>query len=59
MKAIAAARAGKHLVIEKPICLSYEDAVMMRDAIREAGVNVCVGFECRFSAHFAMIRSDR
>ncbi|MCH8293901.1 Gfo/Idh/MocA family oxidoreductase [Candidatus Poribacteria bacterium] len=56
-QAIAAARAGKHLIIEKPICLTYEDAKAVRDAIRESGVNVCVCFECRYSAHFKMIRS--
>ena len=56
-QAIAAARAGKHLVIEKPICLGWEDARAMRDAIRKAGVKVCVCFECRFSAHFTLVRS--
>ncbi|HEY2586288.1 MAG TPA: Gfo/Idh/MocA family oxidoreductase [Tepidisphaeraceae bacterium] len=56
-QAIAAARAGKHLIIEKPIALSYEDAVRVRDAVRRAGVQVCVCFECRYSAHFTMIKS--
>jgi len=56
-QAIAAAEAGKHLIIEKPICLTYDDAKRVRDAIRKAGVNVCVCFECRYSAHFTMIRS--
>lgn len=56
-QAIAAAQAGKHLIIEKPICLTYADAKAIRDAIREAGVNVCVCFECRYSAHFTLIRS--
>jgi predicted dehydrogenase len=51
-QAIAAAQAGKHLLIEKPICLNWEDARAMRQAIRKAGVQVCVCFECRFSAHF-------
>jgi len=54
---IAAAQAGKHLVIEKPISLSYDDAKAMRAAIREAGVLSCVCFECRFSKHFTLIRS--
>ena len=54
---IAAAEAGKHLIIEKPICLNFEDAKRVRDAIAKAGVKVCVCFECRFSAHFTMIRS--
>lgn len=56
-QAIAAARAGKHLIIEKPIALNYADALRVRDAVHTAGVRVCVCFECRYSAHFTMIRS--
>ena len=56
-QAVAAAEAGKHLLIEKPICLSYEDLKRVRDAIAAAGLQSCVCFECRFSAHFSMIRS--
>ncbi len=54
---IAAAEAGKHVLIEKPITLSFEDTKAVRDAIRVAGVQSCVCFECRYSAHFSMIRS--
>jgi predicted dehydrogenase len=54
---IAAAQAGKHLIIEKPIALSFSDAKAMRQAIREAGVQACVCFEVRFSTHFSLIRS--
>ena len=54
---IAAAQAGKHILIEKPICLSFDDLKRVRDAIQKARVKVCVCFECRFSAHFTMIRS--
>ncbi|MDA2927050.1 Gfo/Idh/MocA family oxidoreductase [Acidobacteria bacterium AH-259-G07] len=56
-QAIAAAKAGKHLLIEKPICLTFEDATAVRQAIQEGEVNVCVCFECRFSQHFSLIRS--
>jgi predicted dehydrogenase len=56
-QAIAAARAGKHLLIEKPIALSYEDARAVRAAIREAGVGTCVCFEVRFSGQATAIRS--
>ncbi len=56
-QAIAAAEAGKHLVIEKPIAISYDDVKNVRDAIRKNGVSACVCFECRYSAHFTMIRS--
>lgn len=49
-QAIAAARAGKHLIIEKPLALNPEDLHAVRDAVREAGVRVCVCFECRYSS---------
>src|SRR4029078_12674896 len=54
---IAAAKAGKHLVIEKPLSITFEDTKRMRDAIERANVLTCVCFECRFSAHFTMIRA--
>ena len=56
-QAIAAAKAGKHLIIEKPVALSFEDARRMKAAIDEARVKTCVCFELRFSAHFSMIRA--
>jgi predicted dehydrogenase len=56
-QSIAAARAGKHLIIEKPLCLTVEDLAAMKRAIEDAGVGVCVCFECRFSEHFSMIQS--
>ncbi len=56
-QAIAAARAGKHLIIEKPIAISYADALAMRKAIREANVKSCVCFEVRFSQQGTLLRS--
>jgi predicted dehydrogenase len=56
-QAIAAARAGKHLIIEKPIALNWKDAKKVRDAIRKARVRAMVGFEVRFSAQFVLIKS--
>lgn len=56
-QSIAAARAGKHLIIEKPLCLTVGDLRAMRRAIEDAGVGVCVCFECRFSQHFTLIQS--
>lgn len=54
---IAAARARKHLIIEKPISIRWEDAKAMKAAIDKAGVQACVCFEVRFSAQFTLIRS--
>ena len=47
---VAAAQAGKHLIIEKPITLSLEDARRVAAAVKAAGVKTCVCFECRFSS---------
>lgn len=55
--AIAAARAGKHVMIEKPVALDIADTLRIRDAVSAAGVRSCVGFECRFSMHFSLVRS--
>jgi len=49
---IAAAKAGKHLIIEKPLCLSLKDLRAMEAAIKKATVKTCVCFECRFSSQF-------
>ena len=56
-QAVAAAEAGKHLIIEKPIALTPADAARIQSAVEKAGVSVCVCFECRYSVHFTMIRS--
>lgn len=49
---IAAARAGKHLIIEKPLCLSLKDLRAMQKAVKAARVKTCVCFECRYSSQF-------
>jgi len=49
---IAAAQAGKHLIIEKPLCLSLADLRAMRKAINQSGIKTCVCFECRYSSQF-------
>jgi len=51
-EAIAAARAGKHLIIEKPLALTLADCRAMLDAARAAGVRTCVCLECRWSSQF-------
>lgn len=56
-QAIAAARAGKHIILEKPIALSWEDCLAVEEAVTAAGVKACVCFECRFSSQFQAIRS--
>jgi predicted dehydrogenase len=54
---VAAAKAGKHLIIEKPITLSLEDAKRAAAAVKAAKVKTCVCFECRFSSQMVSTRA--
>jgi predicted dehydrogenase len=56
-QAIAAARAGKHLIIEKPIALNLAELRALAEAVRAAGVRTCVCFEVRFGPQFTATRS--
>ncbi|HZR18885.1 MAG TPA: Gfo/Idh/MocA family oxidoreductase [Verrucomicrobiae bacterium] len=51
-QAVRAARAGKHLIIEKPVCLTPKDLTRVLQAVDKAAVKACVCFECRFSSQF-------
>ena len=56
-QAILAAKAGKHLIIEKPLALNWDDCLAIKDAVEKAGVKTCVCFECRFSSQLLTIKS--
>ena len=43
---VRAAQAGKHVLVEKPMALSVDDAQRMIDACDMAGVRLGVGFTC-------------
>ena len=49
-QAVMAAKAGKHLIIEKPLALKWEDCLAIKAAADAAKVKTCVCFECRFSS---------
>jgi len=38
--AVAASRAGKHILCEKPLCMTPDEAALVRDAVAEAGVTL-------------------
>lgn len=50
--AIKSAKAGKHLIIEKPLALNWKDCLAIEKAVKAAKVKTCVCFECRFSSQF-------
>ncbi len=45
---IAAARAGKHVLVEKPMALNLDEAQAMVDAAEAAGVTLMVGYMKRY-----------
>ncbi|MGW8378893.1 Gfo/Idh/MocA family oxidoreductase [Streptomyces sp. ODS28] len=47
--AVDAARAGLHLLVEKPLATTAEDVGAIRAAVRESGVQCMVGFENRWN----------
>src|SRR5712671_858252 len=49
---IAAAKAGKHIIVEKPLALSWADCQAMERAAKAAKIKACVCFECRYSGQF-------
>ena len=55
--AVAVAKAGKHLIIEKPLALTWEDCQLIEQAVKAADVKTCVCFECRFSSQFQTIKA--
>lgn len=46
--AIAAAEAGKHILIEKPLALSLEDCEAVAEAVAKAGVYLMPAFKMRY-----------
>jgi myo-inositol 2-dehydrogenase/D-chiro-inositol 1-dehydrogenase len=51
-----AAKAGKHIFCEKPIAFSLEQIDSALAAVKEAGVQLQIGFNRRFDANFARVR---
>lgn len=54
--AIAAAKAGKHIICEKPLARNAEEAKKMWDAVREAGVKHMVAFNYRRTPAVALAK---
>ena len=54
---VAAAAAGKHVFVEKPMAVTLEDADRAIEAADQAGVLLQVGFNRRFAPSFAAARA--
>jgi len=54
---IAAAEAGKHLLIEKPVAMNMDELLHLEQAISTAGVKSLAGFVLRWSPYFDIVKS--
>lgn len=55
--AVQAAQAGKHIILEKPIALTWEECLEVEKAVKAAGVKTCVCLEVRYSGQFLTTKS--
>jgi predicted dehydrogenase len=55
-QAVAAARAGKHILLEKPTGLDLRELAAIRDAVRKAGVRSIVSFELHYHPYLRLAR---
>lgn len=53
-----AARAGKDVIVEKPLATTHEDLAAIADAVTAAGVKLMVDFHCRWSPPLVVARND-
>lgn len=53
---IAALRAGKHVLVEKPLCTTVEDAYRIQEAVKESGKNLQIGYVRRYDPNARMVR---
>jgi predicted dehydrogenase len=55
--AMDAARAGKHVYLEKPIATSAGDARRLAEAVRQSGIRVAIGFNRRCHPMYVQARA--
>lgn len=55
---LAAAEAGKHIITEKPLATTLEDAQSIAAAVRSAGITFMVDFHARWNPPLAIARQN-
>jgi len=54
--AIAALEAGKHVLVEKPLCQTVEQALAVEDAVKRTGKTLQVGFVRRYASNTRLLK---
>jgi predicted dehydrogenase len=57
-QAIAAARAGRHVFVEKPMCFSVDEGIEMVEAARRSGVRLMVGYNKRYDPAYERLQNE-
>jgi predicted dehydrogenase len=55
---VEAARAGKHIIVEKPLATTRQDLDQIAEAVTRAGVKFMVDFHCRWCPPLVVARND-
>lgn len=53
---VRAAETGRHIVIEKPVALSMQETLRIRDAVAKAGIKTVTSFVLRWNPQFETLR---
>lgn len=54
---IAALEAGKHVLVEKPLCRTFEEALQVEQAVQKSGRILQVGFVRRYDANAQLLHT--
>ncbi|GGG11769.1 oxidoreductase [Paenibacillus albidus] len=54
---IAALEAGKHVLVEKPLCRTFEEALQVEQAVQKSGKILQVGFVRRYDANAQLLHT--
>jgi UDP-N-acetyl-2-amino-2-deoxyglucuronate dehydrogenase len=54
---IAAAEHGKHVILEKPMAIEWNEILAMKTVAERTGIRSCICFECRHSSQFLATKS--
>jgi predicted dehydrogenase len=55
--AIAALKAGKHVLVEKPLCTTVKEAIEVEEAVKKSGKVLQVGFVRRYAKNTKLVKS--
>lgn len=53
---IAALRAGKHVLVEKPLCTTVEEALRIQEAVEETGKQLMIGYVRRYDPNARLLK---